>query len=170
MRSGQLKYRAQVVGGGLFWAGLVEKLAGSDSSIRGLRIASAVEVRAREHATLSPGTHLRIGQRLFVVMAVRPIRRGEIGASVVELVGAVAIYQPASGVPVTTRCYVAHDAVYLSDTGKSEYRAKLEVPLIECPRPQPGDRLTVSGITYKVIGLVEGEDDGVVRAVWGKPQ
>lgn len=170
MRAGQLKYRAQVVGGGLFWAGLVEKLAGSDGSIRGLRIASAVEIRAREHAPLIPGIHIRIGSRLFVAMAVRPVRRGEIGASVVELVGSVAIYQPAAGEPVTTRCYVAHDAVYLSDTGKSEYRARLEVPLIECSRPQPGDRLIVSGITYKVIGLVEGEDDGVVRAVWGKPQ
>lgn len=170
MRAGLLKYRAQVVGGALFWAGMVEKIASSDGSIRGLRIASAVEIRAREHTPLSPGTHIRIGQRLFVVMAVRPIHRGEIGASVVELVGAVAVYQPVAGEPVTTRCYVAHDAVYLSDTGKSEYRAKLEVPLIECPRPQPGDRLTVSGITYKVIGLVDGEDDGVVRAVWGKPQ
>lgn len=72
--------------------------------------------------------------------------------------------------PVATRCFIINDAPFAGE-GKQTilYRARLELPLIEVGRAKKGDRVTVRGVDYEVVGLVPGGDDGVVRMLWGVP-
>lgn len=167
MRAGLLRHRGEIIGVGRAWFGLIEKAASTDNAIAGLRVASFVELRARADTPLSPMSHVRIGARLFVVMFPRAIPGGQ-AAAVVELVGQPARYLPRAGQPVPTRCHVQRDAVLVGENNsRVVYRARLEVPLIECPRPQPGDKIEVGGVVYIVSALAHDGDDGIVRSVWG---
>ena len=53
-------------------------------------------------------------------------------------------------------------------TGAVEYVTELEAAVVEVGRPQPGAVFEVDGVAWRVAGLVETEDDRVVRRMWVK--
>lgn len=170
MRAGHLKHRGEIVGSGTYWMGLSEKEAADAPLQTGLRLPTLVAIRARAAAPLAGGQHVRIGARLFYLTSVRDPtgRRAEWVASAVELAGQPAAFQPKEGGAVATRVHILPDVVYVGEQ-RTEFRHRAEVPLVECPRPQSGDQLILDNATYKVIAPIEGEDDGIVRALWVKP-
>ena len=89
------------------------------------------------------GWYLVDGLQLFHVNHVRnPDNKGRDWlASCTELVGDPAVYTPAGGDPVDTRCFVIHDAPFIGEHSQTVvYRARLELPLIEVGRAKKGDR------------------------------
>lgn len=175
MRAGALNHRGRIVGGKSYWMGLVEKPSAEPPMQSGIRLPTMVEIRARHGVPLVANSHVYIGSRLFYITSVRDPNGGRIDlvASAEELSGEAAIYQsriPGS-LPINTRCHIRQDvSASNNDTSGSFYRYRLEVPLIECPAPQPKDEfMTVSGKHFRVLMPIDGEDDGIVRAVWGEP-
>lgn len=172
MRAGALSHRGRIVGGKSYWMGLIEKPSAEPPMQAGLRLPTMVEIRARYGVPLTADCHVYIGNRLFYITSVRDPNgsRIDLVASAEELSGQPAVYQskiPGSQ-PVNTRCHIRQD-IYTANpsTNGNYYRYRLEVPLIECPAPQPKDGFTTAdGTRYQVFKPIEGADDGVVRAVW----
>lgn len=153
------------------WAGFSIPENGDASVSGGLRSPAAIQCRMR-YPDLLAGWYLVDGTRLYHVDHVRnPDGKGRDWlASCTELVGDPAVYTPAGGDPVDTRCFVIHDAPFIGEHSQAVvYRARLELPLIEVGRAKKGDRVTTRGVDYEVLGLVAGGDDGVVRLLWGAP-
>lgn len=153
------------------WGGFSVAATGSVPVSGGLRSPAAIQCRMR-YPDLLAGWYLVDGLQLFHVNHVRnPDNKGRDWlASCTELVGDPAVYTPAGGDPVDTRCFVIHDAPFIGEHSQAVvYRARLELPLIEVGRAKKGDRVTTRGVDYEVLGLVAGGDDGVVRLLWGTP-
>lgn len=182
MRSGKLRHRAEVlslgadlspVSHGSRWTSIRAKEAADAPAPTGLRSPAMVEVRARFSAELIQGRYLRHGGRLLYITGARdPMGTGaELVLSCHELIGLPGEYRPIDSAPTACRVYLAHGVARLGDlTGKAEYTTQAEVALIEVGRPQPGALLQMGGETWRVTGLVEDDDDRIVRRLWVKRQ
>ena len=178
MRAGELRYRATLLqltadlcaqDLGQVWLGIQSKDAADVPAAAGLRSAAKVDIRARFSARLTQGRYLRHGDRLFQITSSRdPLgNRAELRISADEFVGDPAIYRPSERPSIECRVHLTHDAPHADEFGKvTDYRTRAEVALIEVGRPEEGDRLTVDGVTYNVIGYADDSDDGVVRGLW----
>lgn len=181
MRAGALRHRAEIlslgadlakVSHGSRWVGIRAKEGADAPAASGLRTRAMVEVRARASAELVPGRYLVSGARLLHITSVRdPMGKGaEVVLSCDELIGLPAQYSPTSGGPaIPCRVFLAHGVARVGDVGRTEYTTQLEAAVIEVGRPQPGALVVVGGQTWRVSGLVEEEDDRVVRRMWVKP-
>lgn len=181
MRAGSLRHRAEILSMGADlapashgsrWVGIRAKESADAPAAAGLRTRAMVEVRARSDAALIPGRYLLQGGRLLHITSVRdPMGNGaELVLSCEELVGEAAQYKSASGVTASPcRVFLQHGVARVGDVGRTEYTTQLEAALIEVGRPQPGALFVVAGQTWRVAGLVDDEDDRVVRRMWVKP-
>lgn len=180
MRAGRLRYRAQVLGLddqlqsvdlGSRWVDIRTK-EGETPAPAGLRQRSLVEIRARFSDVFRSGRYLRHGDRLFHLVSPRDPRGNgaEVVVSAEELVGESSNYTPpAGGAPLPCRVFLAHGVSRPGEfTGKAEYTTQLEAALIEVGRPQPGGVFQVGDQTWRVAGLVEDDDDRIVRRMWVK--
>lgn len=180
MRAGRLRYRGQVlsladhfqvVDHGKRWVDILTK-EGDTPAPAGLRQRSLVDIRARHSDVLLAGRYLTHGGRLFHLVSVRdPRGKGvELTVSAEELVGAAATYTAQPGVePIPCRVFLAHEVARPGQfAGVVEYVTQIEAALIEVGRPQPGAVFEVAGVSWRVAGLVEAEDDRVVRRMWVK--
>lgn len=180
MRAGQLNTPADLLALGidlqpqvlgLVWVGIRSKDAGDPPAPVGLRAQARVEVRAWYDERLLQGRYLRADSRLLHLISVRDFKgdRSELVMTCEELVGEVAQYTPASGgAAVPCRVFLTHGVARVGDVGRTEYTTQLEAALVEVGRPQPGALFVVGGETWRVAGLVEDEDDRVVRRMWVK--
>lgn len=180
MRAGRLRYRGQVFSladqlqiqdHGHRWVDIRTKEGETPAPV-GLRQRSLVEIRARATSVLCPGRYLKHGARLFHLVSVRDPRGNgtELVVSAEELIGlpAVCTLQPGAE-PVACRVFLAHGVARPGQfAGAVEYVTELEVALVEVARPQPGAVFVVDGVSWRVAGLVEAEDDRVVRRMWVK--
>lgn len=182
MRSGNLRHRAEVlslgsnltsVSHGSRWASIRAKEEADTPAATGLRSPAMVEVRARYSVELQQGRYLRHAGRLLYITGARdPMGTSvELVLSCVELVGAAAAYTSAGGSAQPCRVHLTHGVARVGDlTGKAEYTTQAEVALIEVGRPQAGALLQVGSDTWRVTGLVEDDDDRIVRRLWVKRQ
>lgn len=139
----------------------------------GLRASADVTVWARYSSELVAGRYLRCGGRLLHIDSPRDPdgRRSALVLSCTELVGEAGEYRPAAGGVFPVRVFLRFGvAVVNAAARRTDYRTQVEMALLEAGRPQPGDRLTVHGVSYEIMGLVEDGDDGIVRRLWVKPQ
>lgn len=153
------------------WTGIRAKEAADVPQATGLRSAAKVEVRAYWDDRLIQGRYLRAEDRLLHITSARDFKgaRFELVLTCEELVGQAAQYTPALGGPaVPCRVFLVHGVARVGDVGRTEYTTQLEASLIEVGRPQPGALFVVGGETWRVAGLVEDEDDRVVRRMWVK--
>lgn len=180
MRAGRMRYRAKVLGLddqllpvelGERWVDIRTKEGDSPASL-GLRQHSLVEVRARFSELFRSGRYLRHGARLFHLVSPRDSRGtgAELIISAEELVGESATYTAsAGGVSVPCRVFFAYEVSRPGEFGGAlEYATQLEAALIEVGRPQPGAVFVVDDISWRVAGLVDEQDDQVVRRMWVK--
>lgn len=182
MRAGNLRHRATIlslsadlspVDHGSRWVSLRAKDAGDVTAPTGLRSAGLVEVRARYTSELQQGRYLRNGNRLlYIASAPRdPMgTKAEMVMSCAELVGAPAAFIAQVGAaPLPCRAFMVYEVERPGQfAGVVEYVTQLEAAVIEVGRPQPGAVFEVDGVAWRVAGLVEGEDDRVVRRMWVK--
>lgn len=178
MRAGILRHRAEIlslsadlarVSHGTRWVGIRAKAVADAPAATGLRTRAMIEVRARASADLVPGRFLQSGGRLLHITSVRdPMGNGaELVLSCDELIGQPGQYIAEGLLPKPCRVHLTHSAPYLDDMGQvTDYKTRAEVAIIEVGRPQPGDKLTVGGQAYEVIGYAADSDDGVVRGLW----
>lgn len=168
MRMGKLQYRGRIAEGKTIWIGMSEKTDQEIPMQVGLRMPKQVVLRTHYKSGLQANTHVYIDNRLFYLTAVRDPDGLKIEqvASAIELGGSPAIFIDKQNQQTITRAHVQKNVSYLDDSGRTRFRHRIEVPLIECPRPQPGEKIQISDITYSVIGVVDEEDDGIVRALW----
>lgn len=182
MRAGSLRHRGVILALGADlavvelaprWVGIRAKEEGDSPASAGLRSRALVEVRARFAADFQVGRYIRSGARLLRLVSVRDPRgnKAELVMTCEELVGAAAQYTPAGGGgAVPCRVFLTHGVARVGDVGRTEYTTQLEAALIEVGRPQPGALFVVGDETWRVTGLVEDEDDRVVRRMWVKRQ
>ncbi|GBL59192.1 hypothetical protein PCLA_13r0038 [Pseudomonas citronellolis] len=180
MRAGRLETPAEllVLGPDLqpqvldwMWFGIRAKDSGEAPVAVGLRSPAKVEVRAWWDARLQQGRYLRAEGRLLHLDGVRDVtgQQAELVMTATELVGDQALYQPTSGNASVCRVYLAHGVKRPAENvGISTYSTQLEAALIEVGRPQAGAAFLVDGVTWRVTGLVEDEDDRIVRRMWVK--
>jgi head-tail adaptor len=180
MRAGALRHRAEVlslsadlaaVSHGHRWVGVRTKESADPPASAGLRARSLVEVRARFSPELLAFRYLRHGSRLFHITSARDFKgvRAELVITCEELVGEVATYTPPAGAALPCRVFLAHGVSRPGEfVGKSEYTTQLEAALIEVGRPQPGGVFLVGDQAWRVAGLVEDDDDRIVRRMWVK--
>lgn len=178
MRAGELRHRAAVleldaglcpVELGRAWLGIHSKESADAPMQAGLRSRTPVEIRARYSSLLQVGRYIIHDARLLHITSVRdPVgTRAELRITADEFTGAAADYHPAEGPHKCCRVYLAHEAPWLDERGVvTDYKTRAEVALIEVGRPQVGDRLTVGGTTYTIVGYADETDDGVVRGLW----
>lgn len=162
--------QAQVVD--MVWVGIRSKEAADAPAPVSLRAQVKVEVRAWFDDRLMQGRYLRADSRLLHLLSVRDFKndRSELVMTCEELVGQAAQYASASGgAAVPCRVFLQHGVARVGDVGRTEYTTQLEAALIEVGRPQPGALFVVAGQTWRVAGLVDDEDDRVVRRMWVKP-
>lgn len=183
MRAGHIRHPAELLltagsppqsqSLGVVWVGISEPLEQDAERPAGLRSRVRVMLRARYQPDIMQGRFIKtVDGRLFALDAVRnPDQRGQdmvISAS--ELIGDAGEYLPSGAtVPVPCRVFLSTDSPITAKGGKAEYRMRAELSVLEVGRLQPEALLTVAGIQYRVMGLVEESDDGAVRAVWVKP-
>lgn len=180
MRAGRLRYHGQVlsladhlqaVDHGKRWVDILTKEGETPAPV-GLRQRSLVQIRARFTDVLIPGRYLIHGARLFHLVSVRDPRGNgaELVVSAEELIGAPATCTAQPGAdPVPCRVFLAYEVARPGQfAGAVEYVTQLEAALIEVGRPQPGAVFDVGGVGWRVAGLVEAEDDRVVRRMWVK--
>lgn len=182
MRAGALRHRAEILSlsagllaqsHGLRWVGISTKESADPPAAIGLRGRVLVEVRARYSVEFLMGRYLRHGPRLLhIANAPRDFKgsRSELVITCEELVGEPALYVgPGGGVAVPCRVFLAHGVARPGElTGKAEYTTQLEAALIEVGRPQPGGVFQVGDQAWRVAGLVEDDDDRIVRRMWVK--
>lgn len=180
MRAGSLRHRAVLlelgaslapVEIGRRWVGIRTKDQADAPAAIGLRSRTLAEVRARFALDYQAGRYLRHGARLLHITSVRDPRgnKAELVMTCEELVGQAAQYASASGgAAVPCRVFLQHGVARVGDVGRTEYTTQLEAALIEVGRPQPGALFVVGDQTWRVAGLVEDEDDRVVRRMWVK--
>jgi hypothetical protein len=132
----------------------------------GLRTRVNATIRAHFETGLYPGLYWRTQSALYFIDSLRDPngRQADLVMSCTELSGRIAAYVPVSGDPIMLRVAPVWDAVYSGEFSRVvERRLVLEVARVELGRdPTPGDRITVDGRTWKVQGIMEGGDDGVV--------
>ncbi|WP_312957324.1 head-tail joining protein [Stutzerimonas nitrititolerans] len=180
MRAGRLRYRGQVLSLddqlqpvvlGSRWVDIRTK-EGETPAPLGLRQRSLVEIRARFSEVFRSGRYLRHGDRLFHLVSPRDPRGNgvEVVVSAEELIGAPATYTAQPGAePLLCRVFLDYEVARPGQFGGMvEYATQLEAALIEVGRPQPGAVFLVDGVRWRVAGLVEREDDRVVRRMWVK--
>lgn len=180
MRAGRLRYRAQVlalddqlqvVDHGTRWVDIRTK-EGESPAPAGLRLASLVEIRARFSEVFGAGRYLRHGNRLFHLLAPRDPRGNgaEVVVSAEELAGASAAYTAYPGAsPGACRVFLNYGVARPGHrAGVVEHVTQLEAAVIEVGRPQPGAVFEVDDVVWQVAGLVEDEDDRIVRRMWVK--
>lgn len=180
MRAGRLETPAEllVLGHDLqpqvldwMWFGIRAKDSGEAPVAAGLRSPAKVEVRAWWDGRLQQGRYLRAEGRLLHLDGVRDVtgQQAEVVMTATELVGASALYQSPSGAAVVCRVYLAHGVKRPAENvGLSTYSTQLEAALIEVGRPQAGAEFLVDGETWRVTGLVDDDDDRIVRRMWVK--
>lgn len=154
------------------WTGMRAKDAGDVPVAPGLRNPGRVEVRAWWDERLLNGRYLRADQRLLHIDSVRDVMglRAELVLTCTELIGTPATYTAQPGAdPVPCRVFMAYEVARPGQfAGAVEHVTQLEAALIEVGRPQPGAVFEVGGVSWRVSGLVEAEDDRVVRRMWVK--
>lgn len=180
MRAGRLRYRAQLVSLddqlqalelGQRWVDIRTK-DGESPMPAGLRQRSLVEIRARYSDVFLAGRYLRHGERLFHLASVRDPRgqKAELVISAEELGGTPASFvsQPGASA-VGCRVFLVHEVARPGQFGGMvEFATQLEAAVVEVGRPQPGSVFNVDGVQWRVAGLVESEDDRIVRRMWVK--
>lgn len=138
----------------------------------GLRSPIRVELRLRARSDLQERDYAVWNGRLFYLYSLRdPDGKGlEIIASAHELIGVSATYTPSGGgTAVSARVFLQQDSPYIAASSQRvDYRPRLELPIFETGRAAPGATVTINGVTYTLLGLVDGGDDGVVRNYWGR--
>lgn len=179
MRAGRLRNRAallalgdqlQVVELGQRWVDIRTK-EGATPAPAGLRQSSLVEIRARFSDIFRSGRYLQHGGRLFHLVSPRPVGNGaELVVSAEELAGTPATYTATPGATaLPCRVFLAYGVSRPGQfSGAVEYVTELEAAVVEVGRPQPGAVFEVEGVAWRVAGLVETEDDRVVRRMWVK--
>ncbi|WP_371369960.1 hypothetical protein ACA097_09550 [Pseudomonas sp. QL9] len=181
MRAGNLRHRATVLALSdslqpveitRRWVGIRSKESGDAPAAAGLRASVRVEVRARFSSDLVAGRYLRHGARLLYINDARDFtgERAELLLSCEELVGlpATMTATPAAE-PAACRVFLAHGVKRPAENvGLSAYSTQLEAALIEVGRPQVGAEFLVGGVTWRVTGLVDDDDDRIVRRMWVK--
>lgn len=180
MRAGRLRYRAHVLALndqlqvddlGVRWVDIRSK-EGESPAPAGLRQRSLVEIRARFADVFRSGRYLRHGDRLFHLASVRDPRgtRAELIISAEELLGIPATYTAQPGADVLPcRVFLAYGVSRPGQfAGAVEHVTELEAAVIEVGRPQPGAVFLVDGVAWRVAGLVDTEDDRIVRRMWVK--
>lgn len=180
MRAGRLRYRGQLlalddqlqaVDLGSRWVDIRTKEGESPAPV-GLRQRSLVEIRARFSSLFCAGRYLRHGGRLFHLVTARDPRGNgvEVVVSAEELIGTAATYTAQSGADLLPcRVFLAYGVSRPGQfSGAVEHVTELEAAVIEVGRPQPGAVFQVDGVAWRVAGLVEGEDDRIVRRMWVK--
>lgn len=179
MRTGRLEIPADLLALGAdlqpqlldwLWMGIRAKDAGDVPVAAGLRNPGRVEVRAWWDERLRNGRYLRAGQRLLHIDSVRDVTglQAEQVLTCTELIGTPATYtaQP-GGAEVPCRVFLAYEVARPGQYGGMvEYATQLEAALIEVGRPQPGAVFLVEGVAWRVAGLVESDDDRIVRRMW----
>lgn len=182
MRAGRLRHRAailslgadlQPVDHGSRWVSIRAKDNGDVTAPTGLRSTALVEVRARYTSELQQGRYLRHGNRLlYIASAPRdPMgNRVEMVMSCAELTGQAATYVSAPGATaLPCRGFLAYGVSRPGQfAGAVEYVTELEAAVVEVGRPEPGAVFEIDGVAWRVAGLVETEDDRVVRRMWVK--
>lgn len=181
MRAGNLRHRAtvldlsealQAVEISRRWVGIRSKESGDAPASVGLRASVRVEVRARFSPDLVAGRYLRHGARLLYINDSRDFtgERAELLMSCEELVGRPAeMLSSLTSQPVPCRVFLAHGVKRPAENvGLTTYSTQLEAALIEVGRPQVGAEFLVDGVTWRVTGLVEDDDDRIVRRMWVK--
>ena len=180
MRAGAMRFRAELLSlsadlsplsHGHRWTDIRTKESADVQAPSGLRARALVEVRARFSADLIEGRYLRHSGRLFHITSARDFKGT--GAALVlsceELAGVVATYTAPGGAAAQCRVHLAYGVARPGEfTGKAEYSTQLEAALIEVGRPQPGGVFTVGAESWRVAGLVDDDDDRVVRRMWVK--
>lgn len=154
------------------WVGITAKDAGDVSAAAGLRNPGRVEVRAWWDERLRNGSYLRSEQRLLHVDSVRDVRgqQAEQVLTCTELIGSPASFvaQPGS-LASPCRVFLVHEVARPGQFGGMvEFATQLEAAVVEVGRPQPGAVFKVGGVQWRVAGLVESEDDRIVRRMWVK--
>lgn len=180
MRAGRLRYRGQVlalddqlqaVDLGTRWVDIRTKEGDTPAPV-GLRQRSLVEIRARISDVFRSGRYLTHGDRLFHLVSPRDPRGtgAELVVTAEELIGIPATFTAQPGdAPMPCRVFLAYGVSRPGQfAGVAEYVTELEAALIEVGRPQPGAVFVVEGVAWRVAGLVETEDDRVVRRMWVK--
>lgn len=180
MRAGRMRYRAKVLGLddqllpvllGERWVDIRTKEAESPAPL-GLRQRSLVEVRARFSELFRSGRYLQHGSRLFHLVSPRDSRgnSAELVISAEELVGESATYTASlGGASVPCRVFFNYEVSRPGQFGGTvEYATQLEAALIEVGRPQPGAVFEVDGVSWRIAGLVDEQDDQIVRRMWVK--
>lgn len=182
MRLGRLDQRVQIlslsadlraISHGSRWASIRAKDAGDAAQLAGLRATALVEVRARYCDELQQGRYLRTGSRLLYISSAPRDPMGtkaEMVVTCAELVGAPAAFIAQVGAaPLPCRAFMVYEVERPGQfAGVVEHVTQLEAAIIEVGRPQPGAVFEVDGVAWRVAGLVEGEDDRVVRRMWVK--
>lgn len=157
---------------GFVWIGIRSKDSADVPEAVGLRSPAKVEVRAWYDESLLPGRYLRASDRLLHLVSVRDFKgdRFELVMTCEELIGEPAQYTSAGGgTALPCRVFLAYDVSRPGQhLGVVEYVTQLEAAVIEVGRPQPGAVFTVDGVSWRVAGLVDTEDDRVVRRMWVK--
>lgn len=130
----------------------------------GLRAAVACEMIARPEPPVTPGQMLTRMNQMWVVDGVINERyRARIIAT--ELAGEAAQYIPANGAVRTVQAFLVLNAPYI-EGGAVSYEHRIDVAKLQLPGgPKRGDTITMRGITWGVIGLVPGGDDGAVLQI-----
>lgn len=178
MRSGELDTRAQllvlqpelsVTVIRSVWLDLRARDADAEAQA-GLRANGALFAYARFAADLQGGRYLRVGSRLIYIDAALDVdgRCTGVRLSLTELIGRPGSYQPAQGVARAVRVYLAPEAPIPAQFQRPGYRLRAEVAVLEAGRPQAGELMQVDGLSYTILGPVDGGDDGIVRAMWVK--
>lgn len=154
------------------WVGARAKDSGDVPVAAGLRNPGRVEVRAWWDERLRNGCYLRTEQRLLHIDSARDVmgQRAELVLTCTELIGAPATYTAQPGADVfPCRVFLAYGVSRPGQfAGAVEHVTELEAAVIEVGRPQPGAVFLVDGVAWRVAGLVEGEDDRIVRRMWVK--
>lgn len=156
------------------WVGILAKESADVPQAASLRSPAKVEVRSWWDSDLLQGRYLRAEARLFHIDSVRDVtgQQSEVTITATELIGQQASYTPAGGgTAKPCRVHLTHGVARVGDlTGKAEYTTQAEVALIEVGRPQAGALLQVGSDTWRITGLVEDDDDRIVRRLWVKRQ
>ena len=154
------------------WFSINSKESADVPAHTGLRSPAKVAVRGWWDERLRAGRYLRSDARLFLIDDVRDFtgQRAEVAITCSELIGQAATYTATPGATaLPCRVFLAYGVSRPGQlTGAVEYVTELEAAVVEVGRPQPGAVFEVDGVAWRVAGLVETEDDRVVRRMWVK--
>lgn len=181
MRSGRLNTPATLLSLGpdlhaveidWLWCGIQTKENAEPPPATGLRAPAKVTIRAWWDERIIRGRYLRTDDRLFLLDDVRDFtgKQQELAITASELVGLPGRVITSGNPPISCRIFIKHGVSRPGElTGRAEYTTQLEAAVIEVGRPQPGAVFQLAGEAWRVVGLVDEEDDGVTRRMWVKP-